>query len=550
MSSDGSPQPSSSSPVPARRRRPRTPPKWVWIVLLLIGVLVAIVRGADVFGDHAFDNIATVILCFVGFVVLAVWFLFLSGYHWLSRVSAAIGFAAVVGLLYYLFPIERVTGELAPIFRFRYSAEPDRLLEVPPAITEGKGANVDLRTTTKDDFPGFLGRHRDEAVDGVKLARNWSDRPPKLVWRQKIGAGWSAFSVVNGHAVTMEQRGEMEMTTCYNIETGRLEWAHSTSGRYERVESGIGPRSTPTIDDGMVFSLGVRGHLACLDGGSGKPIWEKDLLNEYGIPKEEEEAVVLWGRSASPLVVGEKVIVPIGGPKGERPVSLAAYDKRRGTLLWKGGQRQISYCSPSLATLGGVEQILIVNENTASGHDVKTGKTLWEHERPGHTNRNPNVAQAVPISPNLVFLSNGYGLGGMLLRLDRAAEGFKTQVVWENHRVMKTKFSNVALLDGHVYGLSDGILECTEADSGTSKWKQGRYGHGQILRVGDLLLVLTEEGEVVLVEATPERPNHVLGRFQAIEGLTWNNLALYGPYLLVRNAEEAACYKLPLEEGR
>ena len=165
----------------------------------------------------------------------------------------------------------------------------------------------------------------------------------------------------------------------------------------------------------MVFALGVRGHLACLDGATGKPIWEKDLLQEYGIPPEEEEAVVLWGRSASPLVVGEKLIVPIGGRKGGRLVTLAAFDKRRGTLLWEGGQRQISYCSPSLATLGGVEQILIVNEDTASGHDAKTGKPLWEHDRPGHTNRDPNVSQAVPIAPNLVFLSKGYGGGAMLL---------------------------------------------------------------------------------------------------------------------------------------
>jgi outer membrane protein assembly factor BamB len=549
MSSDESPQPASFSQAPSRRRRPRTPPKWVWIVLVLLGVVVAIVRSTDVIEDHALSNIATVLLCFVGIVVVVVWFLFLSGYSWLSRLLVGAGCVGVVAVLVFLFPVERLNGELVPTFRYRYSAEPDRLLTIPPA--EAASVHVDLRTTTKDDFPGFLGPQRSESVDHVRLARNWTDRRPKLVWRQTIGAGWSAFAVVNGHAVTMEQRGEMEMTTCYNVETGHLEWAHSVSGkRYQRVEAGIGPRSTPTIDDGMVFALGVRGHLACLDAATGKPIWEKDLLKEYGIPPKEEETVVLWGRSASPLVVGDKLIVPIGGPKGKRPVSLAAYDKRRGTLLWNGGERQISYSSPNVATLGGAEQILIVNENTASGHDVKTGKLLWEHDRPGHTDRNPNVAQAVPISPNLVFLSNGYGLGGMLLRLDPATEGFKTHVVWENHHVMKTKFSNVAILDGYVYGLSDGILECIEAASGQSKWKQGRYGHGQILRVGDLLLVLSEEGEVVLVEATPDRTNSVLGRFQAIEGLTWNNIALYGPYLLVRNAEEAACYKLPLEERR
>ena len=243
--------------------------------------------------------------------------------------------------------------------------------------------------------------------------------------------------------------------------------------------------------------------------------------------------------------------MPIGGRKGGALSRLAAFDKRRGTLLWEGGQRQISYCSPTLATLGGIEQILIVNEDTASGHDVKTGKPLWEHDRPGHTNRNPNVSQAVPISPNLVFL-----IERLWPRGDAAAarSGSRRRLqdarrLGESARLMKTKFTNVAIQDGYVYGLSDGILECIEAGQRTSKWKQGRYGHGQILRVGDLLLVLSEEGEVVLVEATPDRANNVLGRFQAIEGLTWNNLALYGPYLLVRNAEEAACYKLPLEEG-
>lgn len=158
MSSDGSPQPSSSSPVPAHRRRPRTPPKWVWIVLLLIGVLVAIVRGADVFGDHAFDNVATVILCFVGFVVLAVWFLFLSGYHWLSRLLVAGGCVAVAAALAVLFRIERLNGELVPVFAYRFSAKPDRLLEVPPAITEGKGQTPISARRRRTIFPDFSDR--------------------------------------------------------------------------------------------------------------------------------------------------------------------------------------------------------------------------------------------------------------------------------------------------------------------------------------------------------------------------------------------------------
>ena len=397
------------SAVPARRRRPRTPPIWVWIVLVLLGVLVAVVRGANVYRrsrDRQHCHGSLMFHCHrdSGGLVPVSQRLRLADcgcwWHWLRGGRRLVDF---------LFRIERFSGELVPIFAFRFSAKPDRLLETPPAdLPMAKTCHVDLRTTTKDDFPGFLGPHRSESVDHVKLARNWTARPPELVWRQKIGAGWSAFSVVNGHAVTMEQRGDMEMTTCYNVETGRLEWAHSTSGRYERVEAGVGPRSTPTIDDGMVFALGVHGPSGLPRRRNRQTDLGEGSLAGIGIPLDEEAAVVLWGRSASPLVVGKQLIVPIGGRKGGASSRLAAFDKRRGTLLWEGGQRQISYCSPTVATLGGVEQILIVNEDTASGHDVKTGKPLWEHERPGHTNRDPNVSQAVPITPNLVFLSKGY----------------------------------------------------------------------------------------------------------------------------------------------
>jgi outer membrane protein assembly factor BamB len=546
MTADQSPQP--QAPETVGRRRSLTPPKRLWIAMFVLSVLLVIVRGVDLFGDHAKTNIATWILCFIAVVWVAVWFFFRSGHTRFVRLAVFAGCVLVVGVLCLLFRLDHVDGDLSPVFVFRFSMKPDRLLKLPPTGAGSEAVNVDLRTTTKDDFPGFLGPRRDESVVGVRLSRNWTDRPPELVWKQKIGAGWSAFSVVNGHAVTMEQRGEMEMTTCYNVQTGQLEWSHSTEARFERLEAGVGPRSTPTIDEGMVFALGAKGHLACLDGANGKPLWEMDLLKEFDIPSEENEEIVLWGRSASPLVVGEKLIVPIGGRKEGPLVALAAFDKRSGKLLWKGGRRQISYCSPGLATLADVEQILIVNEATASGHDPKTGKVLWEHAWPGHTNADPNVSQAVPLGADQVLLSKGYGGGSMLLKLEPAdGGGFQTQVVWKKPGVMKTKFNNVAVLDGCGYSLSDGVLECAKLSNGERTWRQGHYGHGQLLRVGDLLLVLSEKGEVVLVEATPDRPNNVLGRVQAFADVTWNNLALYGPYLLVRNAEEAACYKLPLE---
>jgi outer membrane protein assembly factor BamB len=550
-SNNRSDQQLSSPEASSRRGKRRTPPKLVLAEIVLLCLMGVIIRSTDILGDHAFANIATVLLSVFVVATMAIWFLFFSGYGWRSRLLVLAGVVAAVSLFAVLFRIERLSGELVPSFAYRFSLKPDRRLQPPlaGAFAGAENANVDLRTTTEYDFPQFLGPRRSASVEHVRLARNWTDRPPELVWRHEIGAGWSGFSVVNGHAVTMEQRSDWEMVTCYDLKRGQIEWANSTAARYEKLEAGTGPRSTPTINEGMVYAIGALGHLVCLEGTTGKCLWEKDLLKEYGITPKDEAAGVPWGRAASPLVVGDRVIVPVGGRKGGSFVSLAAYDKRQGTLLWKGGDKQISYSSPATATLNGVEQVLSVNEDTLSGHDVNTGRLLWEYPWKGHTNSDPNVSQAVPIPPNLVFISKGYGQGAMLLRLGPVTgDDLTAEVVWKNPKVMKTKFTNVAIYGNYVYGLSDGILECVDLTNGLSKWKQGRYGHGQILLVNDLLLVLSEKGEVLLVEATPESPNNVLGRFQALDGLTWNNFALSGPYLLVRNADEAACYKLPLEE--
>jgi outer membrane protein assembly factor BamB len=524
-------------------------------VLVLIAAVIGAAHGTDVLADHSAANLLTVVLTFTGVVTVLAWFLFRSAYRRRVRWTVLVCLAAGVAVLFGLFRVDHVSGELVPALVYRFSAKPDRVLEplaaqsVLPGSRSGQGStSVDLATATEQDFPQFLGPRRDASAGGVKLARDWAARRPELIWRHPVGAGWSAFSVVNGHAVTMEQRGDLEMVTCYAVATGQLEWAYSTPARFETLAAGVGPRSTPAIDHGLVYALGATGRLACLDGATGRCRWQHDLFAQYGIAPEDSSAGVPHGRSGSPLVVGDLVIVPAGGQNSGRHVSLAAFDKQRGILVWEGGARQVSYSSPALATLAGTEQILIVNEDTASGHDVKTGRVLWEYPWDAHSGSDPNVSQAVPVPPDRVLLSKGYGKGAMLLRLiPRGDERFSAVPVWRNPKVLRTKFTNVAIKDGYAYGLSDGILECVELAGGQRAWKSGRYGHGQILRVGDLILVLGESGELALVEATPDRANHVAGRFQALDGMTWNNLALYGPYLLVRNAEEAACYKLPQE---
>jgi outer membrane protein assembly factor BamB len=266
------------------------------------------------------------------------------------------------------------------------------------------------------------------------------------------------------------------------------------------------------------------------------------------VPADEAAALYPYGRSNSPVVVGDRLIVAPGGVPGGRIASLAALDKTTGETLWQAGDHQISMATPALATLGGVEQILLVNEDFVTGHDLVDGRVLWQLELPGKTSSNANVSNAVGIAPNRVFVSKGYGIGSALWELaDTPSNGlpWTATPVWQSARTLRTKFTNVVVRGDHVYGLSEGVLECVELGTGERTWKGGRYGHGQILLVGEVIVVLSEDGEIFYVEASPERGNNVLASFEAIDGQTWNPFAIAGDLLLVRNSDEAAAYRLP-----
>ncbi|MFM8414440.1 MAG: PQQ-binding-like beta-propeller repeat protein [Planctomycetota bacterium] len=189
--------------------------------------------------------------------------------------------------------------------------------------------------------------------------------------------------------------------------------------------------------------------------------------------------------------------------------------------------------------------MLVVNESRVVAYDPADGSELWGFEWPGHSNSDATCSQAQVLGDGRLFISKGYGIGAAVFAAAPAADPPTFAAVWRQPGLLKTKFTNVAIHDGHAYGLSDGILECVRLEDGARRWKKGRYGQGQVLRVADLLVVQAETGEVVLVECTPER--HVeRARLAALDGQTWNNPALSGDRLLVRNAQEAACYRLPL----
>ena len=509
--------------------------------------LLEVVAGSIV--DQAVRNIVSLILCFAAFVSLLLWFLRESGHGaWLKR---AVGYGLVAAVLGAIatFRIERVSGDLVPELRPRWLPSRDRLL---PKVAPGSEPAGSWEPTPAD-FPRFLGPTGAAGIDGPRLDPDWEARPPELLWRAAIGAGWSGFAVCGDHAVTLEQRGEEEVVSCRSVATGKPVWAVAVRGRHETVLGGVGPRSTPTIRAGTVYATGATGWLHAIDGASGRVAWKKNVLTDLGIDPVAHAAAVTWGRAGSPLVTESLVIVPGGGPLvvagrgGATAVSLAAYDRATGERRWTAGGEQISYVTPELVSVAGRETVLVVNESRVVGYDPTDGRELWGFEWPGHSNSDATCSQAQVLADGRLFISKGYGIGAAVFAAAAGVEPPAFAAVWRQPGMLKTKFTNVAIHEGHAYGLSDGILECVRLEDGTRRWKKGRYGQGQVLRVGDLLVVQAETGEVVLVECTPER--HVeRARLQALDGQTWNNPALSGHRLLVRNAEEAACYRLPLAE--
>ena len=386
---------------------------------------------------------------------------------------------------------------------------------------------------TSAEWPGFRGPGRDSIIRGVQIDTDWSASPPVEMWRRPIGPGWSSFAVHGDRFYTQEQRGEDEIVACYKVSTGEPVWRHSDPVRFWESNGGAGPRATPTLHNGRVYAFGATGILNAIDAANGAVVWSRHVASDTG------REVPIWGFASSPLVVDDLVIVAAAG-------TLVAYEIATGNRRWTGPSYGGSYSSPHRATIDGVDQILLLGGPGAIGVAPADGAVLWEHEWSPGAIVQPGLTAEGDILVNAIVSTGGIGMRRLNIR--RAAGGWGVEERWTSNG-LKPYFNDFVLHKGHAYGFDGSILACIDLEDGKRKWKGGRFGNGQLvlLRDQDLLLVLSEDGELALVEATTSRFKEV-ARFPALNAKTWNHPVLVDDVLLVRNGEEMAAFRLSLSD--
>jgi outer membrane protein assembly factor BamB len=392
------------------------------------------------------------------------------------------------------------------------------------------------RGFTRVEWPGFRGPQRDNIIRGVRIETDWSTSPPRELWRRPIGPGWSSFAVSGNHIYTQEQRGDDEIVSCYDLTTGAPVWRHRDKARFWESNAGAGPRGTPTLSNGRVYALGATGIVNALDARNGAVVWSRNAAADTGAE------LPLWGFSGSPLVLNDAVIVATGG-------RLVSYDLETGKPRWVVKSGGGGYSSPQLATIDGVAQILLLNGEGAASVDPVDGKLLWKHEW-----NIDGIVQPFVIGGRDILIGSGSGgaeVGMRRIGVSHNTEGggpggWKVDERWTT-KGLKPYFNDFVVHRDHAFGFDGSILSCIDLADGQRKWKGGRYGQGQMILLADqdVLLVLSEEGELALVKATADQFTE-LARFKAIEGKTWNHPVLVGDVLLTRNGEEMAAFRVSL----
>ncbi len=385
------------------------------------------------------------------------------------------------------------------------------------------------------DWPQFLGPARNATSPETGLLDSWPKEGPPVLWQKEVGEGFSSPVVAAGRLVLFHRVDNDEVIECLDAATGKELWKHKTPTSYEDpLGKGNGPRSTPAIAGGRVYTLSPGGLLLCLQMEDGKKVWQRALLEDYTVPPS------FFGVGTSPLVEGDLVLVNVGARDG----GIVAFDKNTGKEVWKATSQGASYASPVAATLDGVRQALFFTRDGFVALDPTTGEVRSAKRWRSRNNASVNAASPIVFDGH-VFLSACYDTGALLLRVKK--DGIEE--VWTNDESLSCHFGTPVYHNGFLYGfhgrqdIEGGRLRCIEAKTGKVRWTADGYGCGSLILAGGRLIVLGERGELALVEADGEKYRE-LARAPVLEGTCRAHLALADGRLYGRDGKKLVCWNL------
>jgi outer membrane protein assembly factor BamB len=538
----------------------------LWLLFVIVGQLYIWQIDPKQMG-LSIPVLVTYSMLLVTCVVLMNWVLFFSSFRW--KVALPLGLLMFLPLGAMIGSVRDVdyTGDMVMDLHFRWEPTQEERLQAYRASTDVKPPVIpdepQVPAATDEDMPNFRGAHRDGVVSSPPLLQDWRESPPRELWRRPCGGGYASFAAVADYLVTIEQRGEDESVVCYDATTGAERWIYEYPAYFDETAGGPGPRATPTIRASDVFTLGAKGELCCLNLLSGELRWKLNVVEDNGLIASDLPDGLLyprWAFAGAPLVLDQGtpaesddlVVVNVGGPAGN---GLAAYSTPKGDRVWQGAgiqnvhvdggcQNYAGYSSPMLLELDGVPQVVIFDGVGVRGCDPATGAEFWFHEFSKEGTDPPdriNVAQPLVIGDNRLFISASYTRGCALLEFSHEGEVWSDpKQIWpeegETNLKLRCKFSSPVLFERHIYGLDEGVLVCLDPETGNRRWAGGRYGHGQMLLVNEQIFLLSEAGDIVLIDPSPERLQERT-RLPVLspENKTWNPPVLSRGRAFVRN---------------
>ena len=398
-----------------------------------------------------------------------------------------------------------------------------------PRQEEGAASPTPSRAeaaVTGTEWPAFRGPNADGIAPDTGINKDWSRKPPRTLWKVSLGdGGYAGPSVADGKLFVIDHKEDQDVVRALNLRSGKEAWMFAYS---DTAKANYGfARATPVFSEGKLYTLSRLGLLHCLDAGTGKKVWSRDIRGEFNGKRPS------WDYAMSPLVDGEKLIVCPGGQTG-----VAALDKNSGRTLWTGGKSgPPGYATPVAARLGGHEQYVVFAGTSLFAVDVSSGKTLWHI--PWQTKLDVNAAMPLVIE-DFVYVTSGYGTGSGMFKIS----GGGAKLVWKSPAI-QAHFNTPVYYDGLIYGIGDpGNLVCLNPQDGATMWKQKGFEKGGVVGVdGVIIAVGGKDGDVVMVRAD-HTSYQELGRTKPLGGQSWTAPIIANGKLIIRNTQAIACLEL------